>query len=255
MERPIFQPIGTPAEELDTPALVVDVDVMAQNITTVHDAFRELRPDGVTPVTQSLIRPHVSCHGCPEIARWQVNADEGLLDALPSCTESIAVNTLSEAEAFASAGFDDILITGRVVTRSKIRRLLALAQENWVFLAVDNLRNVQDLAEAAGAEDMVMGVLVDIDAGYGHGGVAPGDDAVKLAQAVEEAPNLALMGITAYEGPLLIPDRTERRAETRRRIRPILETQQQMERARLGSAHGQRGQHPQLRHSRPHDRC
>ena len=108
-----------------------------------------------------------------------------------------------------------------------------MAQSIWVFQAVDNHRNVQDLSLAAEAEDVVMGVVVDIDSGYGHGGVAPGDEAVRLAQAVEDAPGLALMGVTTYEGPLPFPNRTEMRTETRNRIRPVLETVQQMEVAGL----------------------
>ena len=233
MERPIFQPIGTPVEELDTPALVVDLDVMDRNVDTVHGLFRRLKPDGVTPETESLVRPHVSCHGCPQIAQRQVSSDPAFTDEPPSCSGGIAVNTLGEAEAFAAAGFDDILITGRVVTRPKIRRLVSLSRDMWVFQAVDNLRNIQQISEAAQAEDVMVGVLIDIDAGYGHGGVAPGDDALGLAQAVEEHPNLALMGVTSYEGPIPFSDRTEMRNETRRRIRPVLETMQQLERAGL----------------------
>ena len=42
MERPIFQPVGTPVEELDTPALFVDLDVMYRNIETVHGSSEEL---------------------------------------------------------------------------------------------------------------------------------------------------------------------------------------------------------------------
>ena len=230
MERPIFQPIGTPMEELDTPALVVDIDVLQQNINTVHGLFRLVRPDGVTPQVSSLLRPHVSCHGCPQIAQLQLSADPTFTDEPPSCSGAIAVNTVGEAEVFAAAGFDDILISGRVVTRSKIRRVMTLSRHMWVFQAVDNHRNVQDLSLAAEAEDVVLGVVVDIDSGYGHGGVAPGDEAVRLAQAVEDAPGLALMGVTTYEGPLAFPNRTELRTQTRNRVRPVLETVQQMER-------------------------
>ena len=233
MERPIFQPVGTPVEELDTPALVVDIDVLEQNIDTVHGLFRGLKSDGVTRAVDALVRPHVSCHGCPQIAQLQVSADPAFTDQPLSCSGAIAVNTVGEAEVFAAAGFDDIMISGRVVTPSKIRRALTLARNIWVFQAVDNHRNVQDLSLAAEAEDVVLGVVVDIDSGYGHGGVAPGDEAVRLAQAVEEAPGLALMGITTYEGPLQITDRTQLRNETRSRIRPVLETVQQMERAGL----------------------
>ena len=233
MERPIFQPVGTPVEDLDTPALVVDIDVLQQNIDTVHGVFRHLRPDGVTPEVDSMVRPHVSCHGCPQIAQLQISADPAFSEEPPSCSGGIAVNTVSEAEAFAAAGFDDILISGRVVTLPKIRRAMTLARNIWVFQAVDNHRNVQDLSLAAEAEDVVLGVVVDIDSGYGHGGVAPGEEAVKLAQAVEDAPGLALMGVTTYEGPLPFPNLTELRTETRNRIRPVLETVQQMERAGL----------------------
>ncbi len=233
MERPIFQPVGTPVGELDTPALVVDIDVLEQNIDTVHGLFRGLKSDGVTRAVDALVRPHVSCHGCPQIAQLQVSADPTFSDEPLSCSGAIAVNTVGEAEVFAAAGFDDIMISGRVVTPSKIRRALTLARNIWVFQVVDNHRNVQDLSLAAEAEDVVLGVVVDIDSGYGHGGVAPGDEAVRLAQAVEEAPGLALMGITTYEGPLPITERTQLRTETRNRIRPVLETVQQMERAGL----------------------
>ena len=230
MERPIFQPVGTPEEELDTPALVVDLDLLEGNIDTVHETFRKMGPDQATMETEACVRPHVSCHGCPEIALRQVSADEGLYEVPPSCTGGIAVSSLGEAEAFASAGFNDILITGRVITKPKIRRLSAVSRDNWVFLAVDNLRNVQDLSAAAVAEDAVIGIMIDLDAGYGHGGVAPGADALKLAQAIEEAPGLALMGLTAYEGPMPITNGADMEAETRRRLQPVVDTREELER-------------------------
>lgn len=231
MERPIFQPVGTPVESLDTPALVVDLDVMEANINTVHDTFRQLLPDGETPETNSYVRPNVSCHGCPEIALSQLSADEDFLDMPPSCAGGISVATLGEAEAFASAGFNDILITGRVVTRSKILRVLALARQHWIFQAVDNLRNVQDLSEAAVAADAILGIVVDIDAGYGHGGVSTIDEVLSLAQAVEEAPGLALMGLTSYEGPYSSTSQSELQEESLRRLQLVVAAREQIEKA------------------------
>ena len=72
MERPIFQPIGSPAEELDTPALVVDLGVMEQNIAFLHDAIAG-SGDG-SGTGRVSVRPHVSCHGCPEIVQFQLAA-------------------------------------------------------------------------------------------------------------------------------------------------------------------------------------
>ena len=114
MERPIFQPIGTPAEELDTPALVVDLGIMEQNIAVLHNAVG-------SGAGRVAVRPHVSCHGCPEIAQIQLSAG--------GTSSGVAVSSLAEAEAFADAdiAIDDILIAGRVVTAAKISRLAALA--------------------------------------------------------------------------------------------------------------------------------
>ena len=68
MERPIFKPVGTPVEQLDTPALVLDLDVLERNIETVHSFFRQ-RP--------ANLRPHVEAHRCPAIAHKQLAAGDG----------------------------------------------------------------------------------------------------------------------------------------------------------------------------------
>ena len=231
MERPIFQPIGSPAEELDTPALVVDLGIMERNIALLHDAVG-------SGGGRVAVRPHVSCHGCPEIAQFQLSA--------AGSAGGIAVGSLSEAEAFADAGegayvdggaasayrpIDDILIAGRVITPAKISRLAALAGRVTMSVAVDNPRNVQDLAEAAQAASVDLGVLVDMDAGYGFGGVASVQEAVDLARTVNDSPGLSLQGIMTYEGPLPITDRAELEAETRRRLQPILDARNELEQA------------------------
>ena len=235
MERPIFQPIGTPAEELDTPALVVDLGIMEQNIAVLHSAFQV---SGAGPGTvQVQVRPHVSCHGCPDIARLQLAAGNN--------AGGVAVTSLGEAEAFASAAgvsaddgsvpappaIHDILIAGRVITPAKIRRLADLAGQISLSVAVDAPRNVEHLSEAAQAAGVNVGVLVDIDAGYGFGGVSPGHDAVELARKITDAPGLSFEGIMAYEGPLTMTDRDELAAETRRRLQPVLDTRSDLERA------------------------
>ena len=224
MERPIFQSVGAPTEELDTPALVVDLGIMEQNIAVLHDAFGG-SGEG-SGAGQVRVRPHISCHGCPEIARLQLDAANSY--------GGVAVSSLAEAEAFAGgedAFIDDILIAGRVVTAAKIRRLAALAGRITLSVAVDDRRNVAGLAEAAQATGVTLGVLVDIDAGYGFGGVAPGQGAVDLARTVTDAPGLSFNGIMTYEGPLPIADHAELEAETRRRLQPVLDTRSALEQA------------------------
>ncbi|MEE8465361.1 MAG: hypothetical protein V3S68_02720, partial [Dehalococcoidia bacterium] len=110
MERPIFQPVGTPVEELDTPALVVDLDIMDRNIQTFQSYFND---------SPAKVRPVVTSHLCPQIARRQLDAN--------GTVAGIAVTTLGEAEVFANSGFSDILLANQVVTVSKMRKLCALA--------------------------------------------------------------------------------------------------------------------------------
>ena len=134
MERPIFQPVGTPVKELDTPALLLDLDVATSNIQILHQFFED---------TSAKVRPHVGCHQCPRLARLQMAAG--------GTVGGIAVTTVGEAEVFSDAGFNDILVTREVVTRPAIRRLCGLAQFMRITVAVDHPQNVADLSQKTSA--------------------------------------------------------------------------------------------------------
>ena len=179
MERPIFQPVGTPVEELDTPALVVDLDLMERNIQSYHGYFAS---SGAT------VRPVVTSHLCPQVARRQLAAPR---------SRGVAVTTVGEAEVFVSAGFDDILLANQVVTSSKISRLCALASQTSVTVAVDSASNIAQLSRSAVAAGVELGVLVEIEAGLGRCGVTPDAEAVALARAAGDADGLRFQGIMA----------------------------------------------------------
>ncbi|MDP6550074.1 MAG: alanine racemase [Dehalococcoidia bacterium] len=222
MERPIFQPVGTPMEELDTPALVVDLEVMERNIETLHSYFRQ---------ADAKVRPHVASHQCPQIAHRQLAAG--------GTVEGIAVTTAGEAEVFSNAGFTDILVANQIVTRPKIRRLCALAGLNRVTVAVDNPRNVDALSAGAMAAGVTLNVLVEVEAGLGRCGVLPGTAVLDLARAVDRSPGLAFAGLMAIppaplppqgeNGEFTPPDRATLEAETRNRLQPVLDTRSLIE--------------------------
>jgi len=191
MERPVFQPVGTPVEELDTPALVVDLDVMESNITRFHSS---LKANG----SRFHIRPHVSTHQCPHIAHIQAAA------AGPE--NGIAVNTVGEAEVFAGAGFGDILISSPIAGRPKIARLCALAQSHRITVAVDSTGSIDVLSNAASAAGVILGILVEVDAGSRRSGVPMGEDAAVLAKHISASHGLRLDGLMAA-----FPDRTGQR--------------------------------------------
>ena len=122
MERPVFKPIGTPSEELDTPALVVDLGAVESNIATVH---RRVQDAG------SRVRPRLDAHLCPAIGHMQVGAGG---------TSGVAVSTVGQAEVFSQHGFDNILITNVAVTQSKIARIASLAKRITLKVGTDRAR-------------------------------------------------------------------------------------------------------------------
>ena len=215
MERPIFQPIGTPVEEIDTPALVVDLDLMEHNIQTYHAYFAGT---GVT------VRPVVTSHLCPQVARRQLSAQG---------SRGVAVTTVGEAEVFASSGFNDILLANQAVTAFKIRRLCALASQASIGVAVDSAENVARLSQAASNAGVELGILVEIEAGMGRCGVAPDAEAVALARAVQEADGLRFQGIMAtVPGPTGADPETHSH-ETRQNLQVAIDAKDLMESAGL----------------------
>ena len=212
MERPIFKPIGTPVEQLDTPALVVDLDALDHNIETLHAFFRR---------RETKVRPHVESHRCPTIAHMQLAVD--------GTVGGISVITVGEAEVFAQSGIADIFVASEVVTKQKIARLCALARKGKLTVAVDNPQNVQDLSDAAQNAGVTLNVVVDIHTRLDLCGVEPGQPAVDLARVVSKAQGIHFKGLMTYEGAILVEDAEELAAESRKWIQQVLDTREMIE--------------------------
>lgn len=210
MERPIFKPVGTPVAQLDTPALVVDLTLVEQNIATLHGFFRQ---------HSAKLRPHVSVHRCPALAHTQLAAG--------GTVGGISVSTVGEAEVFAEHGFGDMVVTSAVVTPPKMRRLCALAHRVTITVPVDHAANVQALSAAAQAQGVTLRVVVEVHTRLAGCGVAPGQPALELARAVHAAPHLEFMGLMTYEGTVLDA------AESQRCLQAVLETRALIEQAGL----------------------
>src|ERR1700686_5224770 len=118
--------IGQTKSALDTPALLVDLDVMEANIARIVAACRAY---GVA------WRPHSKAHKTPEIAQRQIAA--GAIGV--TCAK------LGEAEVMAAAGIRDILIANQIVGAIKIARLVELAGRADPIVCVDCVQNVAEL--------------------------------------------------------------------------------------------------------------
>lgn len=173
--------IGRNKWELDTPAAVIDLAVLEQNIREMASFAAQA---GVT------LRPHVKAHKMLAIAKRQLEAGAG----------GLAVAKLGEAEVMLQSGARDILVANQVVTREKIARLLRLNEEARVTCAVDSLENARALSEAAQSLGRRLPVLIEVDTGLRRCGTLPGEPTVKLAQAMARLPGLEINGIMTHAG-------------------------------------------------------
>ena len=207
--------IGCSKEEIDTPALLIDLPMMESNLNRMADFFRG---------REAKLRPHAKTHKCPIIAQKQLDLG----------ASGITCAKLSEAEALVEGGIQDILIANQIVGEHKIFRLTDLAQRANLTVAVDNPENVKTLSQAASATGVKIRVLVELDIGMGRCGVSPGQAALVLAQQVSRSPGLSFSGLMGYEGHLVfVPSLQERTDRCCEAISLLLEIRDLIERAGL----------------------
>jgi D-serine deaminase-like pyridoxal phosphate-dependent protein len=178
--------------EIDTPALVVDLDIMERNLARVAGYCRD---HGLR------LRPHTKTHKSTRIGRRQ----------LESGASGLTVAKVSEAEVMLGAEPSDLLVAFPVVGRPKLDRLMEVARKTRVTVALDSLDAARPLSQAAHAAQVEVGVLVEIDAGLGRVGVAPGE-ALPMAQCIQKLPGLSFAGITFYPGHIKLMDAEGRAA-------------------------------------------
>jgi D-serine deaminase-like pyridoxal phosphate-dependent protein len=172
---------------IDTPALVIDRAVVRANVAAMAALARER---GVA------LRPHAKTHKMPQVARMQLDAGAA----------GLTVAKLGEAEVFADAGVEDLLIAYPLVGALKLGRLVALARRvPRLAVAVDAIPTAEAISRALAAagdgDGLSVGVRIEVDTGMHRLGVAPSSpELVELARAVETLPALRLEGVMTHEG-------------------------------------------------------
>ncbi len=167
--------------DLDTPCLVLDLDVMERNLLKMQAAAGR---------AGKALRPHAKTHKCSCLAQKQIEAG-----AIGICAAKV-----SEAEALVKAGIKGILVTGPVATPKKIGRLVELLNADPSLMTVVDHRNSIDwLDSALRQRGMTMDVLLDVDVGLHRTGVKP-VEALELARTILARSSLRLRGIQAYAG-------------------------------------------------------
>jgi 3-hydroxy-D-aspartate aldolase len=180
IQPPPAQP-GMREDEIDTPALIIDLDAFEHNLD---------RMAGLLASSRARLRAHAKTHKSPVIARLQMNRG-----AVGQCVQKVA-----EAEVLAWGGIPDILVSNEVVGAAKVARLAALACITKIAVCADDAAQVSAIEAAAEAAAVRLPVLVEIDVGAGRCGVAPGPEAVALAQRIARSRHLIFGGLQAYHG-------------------------------------------------------
>ena len=208
-----YEYIGMPADAIDTPALLVDLDALEFNIETMARHFKEA---GVN------LRPHSKSHKTPALAHKQLEA--GAI--------GITCAKLGEAEVLAAAGIQDILIANEIVGPRKIHRLMDLAERCDIMVAVDHQANLAALAKAAGQRQVKPRVLVEVDIGHHRCGVSPGPQAVELARLAASARHLRFAGLMGYEGHVVdLEEREKREQGAHQCLQRLVDTREDVEKA------------------------
>jgi D-serine deaminase-like pyridoxal phosphate-dependent protein len=180
--------------DLETPAIVVDLDVMERNLSRMADYCRS---------NNLRLRPHTKTHKIPELAKQQIAGG----------AHGITVAKIGEAEVMLNAGITDILIAYPIFGRGKAEKLAELATVAKIIVALDSLEVAQAIAGEMNKKNARVDVLVELDVGFRRCGLANEDEVLKLAQEVAGLPGLDFKGLMFFPGNFQVEE--QGRAELR----------------------------------------
>ena len=204
--------IGTPLEDLDTPALLLDRAASDHNLRKMAGFFEGRK---------CQLRPHFKNNKCVTMARRQLEAGSAV---------GMTCAKVGEAEVLADGGVNDVLIANQVVGVRKMERLVEVARRIDLKVAVDDVVQAEPISRAAAAAGVTVGILVEIDVGTGRCGVMPGEPALELAQAISSLDGLRFDGLQAYEGhAVYVNDPDERTQLVQEAFHKALETRRLLE--------------------------
>ena len=179
--------VGTHWTALPTPCLVIDMEALDHNISTMASFAAK---------AGRALRPHVKSHRCGRIAQLQLSAG----------AVGVTCAKMGEAEAMAEAGVKSILIANQIVAPGKIKALAGLNRYCEAMPAVSSSENAEDISREAVAFGVQIPVFIEIDAGINRSGVREAGAAAKLAERICALPGISLKGIMAYEARGLTGD-------------------------------------------------
>jgi D-serine deaminase-like pyridoxal phosphate-dependent protein len=165
--------------ELDTPAVLIDIDRVEANLKRAQD---------YADAHGIKLRPHIKTHKLPHLARR----------AMELGAVGITVQKLGEAEVFADAGITEIFLPYNIIGAAKLARLKALHGRVHISVTADSVETVEGLSQTFAGSTTPLSVLVECDTGMGRCGVQTPAAALALAEKIANSPGLQFGGLMTY---------------------------------------------------------
>lgn len=168
-------------KELDTPALLVDREILLGNIRSMQEYADT---NGVK------LRPHTKTHKMPYVAKLQKEAG----------ATGLTVAKTGEAEVMAARGLNDIFIANQVVGKTKLERVRKLAESIEISFGVDSPVQIRQIDEVFREAQKPAQVLVEIEVGEKRSGVIEESDFRELLEEIRSSEHVHFRGVFSHDG-------------------------------------------------------
>ena len=204
--------IGTPTADLETPALVIDLDALDHNFAHIAHLYAD---------TACKMREHAKNIKTPAVLRRQIEAG--------GTVGGVCAAKVSEAEVMVEGGITDVLITSQLVTEDKIGRVCGMALVADVKVAIEDARNLQLIADVSQRRGSDVGVVIEVNTSMNRAGIRSPEEGIRLARMATELPGVSFRGVMSHQSISGDPDRETRFDEGRHWIQICLDAKRAIE--------------------------
>jgi len=172
--------------DLDTPSLIVDLDIMERNLHKYHEYGRQ---------HNLQLWPHTKTHKTPELAKLQMKYG----------APGVTCAKIGEAEVMAANGVGRILVAYPVVGPQKMDRLIALAKKIDLTVALDSFESAERISGPAEKAGIKIKVLLEFNVGMNRVGLETPQEVVDVGKQIMALHGIDLVGLTCYPGNVWVP--------------------------------------------------
>lgn len=167
--------------ELDTPALLIDREILMDNLKYMQDYASKNNVN---------LRPHTKTHKMPYIAKLQCE--------LGAC--GITVAKVGEAEVMAENGLSDIFIANEIVGQTKLERIRKLSENINISFGTDTPCQVEEVERVFSQTNQKANVLIEIEVGENRSGIIEEDDFKSLLHTIKSCSHVHFKGLFSHDG-------------------------------------------------------